>query len=214
MRCNSLQRRYVRSIVLPPLKDVSNRPEVGDELRNQLCRLLTSANTQVRDLVAEFIFILCKENGELDYAMRTKVIDFINNNYLSVGRMIKYTGYGNAAGMFANRGLLGGNMNKPSIDYSSDSEDSDTDEYKRMEATINPVTGCYEPPRSDPFAGMTEEQKEYETMKLVNLMDQLNRQGVIQPCKIGPDGCPVAVEHILELQDELPQQQHDPIRKT
>lgn len=77
--------------------------------------------------------------------------------------MTKYTGYGNAAGLFANRGLLGGHGG-PSADYSSDSEDSDTDEYKEIQHAINPVLGCYEPPRPDPFAGMSDEQKEYEAM--------------------------------------------------
>lgn len=129
--------------------------------------------------------------------------------------MIKYTGYGNAAGLFANRGLLGGhNSSGYSADYSSDSEDSDTEEYKQMQHTINPVLGCYEPPRPNPFEGMSDEQKEYETMKLVNLMDQLNRQGIVQPCRIGLDGRPEPVEHIMELQEGIPQQQLDHKRKS
>lgn len=42
--------------------------------------------------------------------------------------MVKYTGYGNAAGMFANKGLLGPNKKiRPA--YSSESEDSETEEY-------------------------------------------------------------------------------------
>lgn len=41
--------------------------------------------------------------------------------------MVKYTGYGNAAGMFANKGLLGPYKRKPA--YSSESEDSETEEY-------------------------------------------------------------------------------------
>ena len=41
--------------------------------------------------------------------------------------MIKYTGYGNAAGMFANKGLLGSEQ----VVYSSESEDSDTEEYEK-----------------------------------------------------------------------------------
>lgn len=118
--------------------------------------------------------------------------------------MIKYTGYGNAAGLFANRGLLPvRQMSSYSGEYSSNSEDSDTEEYKKMEHSINPVTGCYEPPRPNPFEGMSDEQKEYEAMKLVTLMDQLNRQGVVQACKIGEDGRPEPVEHILELQDTM-----------
>lgn len=42
--------------------------------------------------------------------------------------MIKYTGFGNAAGMFASRGLLNDAAMNP--DYSSDSENSETEEYK------------------------------------------------------------------------------------
>lgn len=40
---------------------------------------------------------------------------------------------------------------------------------------INPVTGCYEGPKTDPLAGMTEEQKEFEALKLVEHIDQLTR---------------------------------------
>jgi len=46
--------------------------------------------------------------------------------------MIKYAGYGNAAGMFANRGLLAGRKSEGAINYSSDSEDSDTEEYRKI----------------------------------------------------------------------------------
>lgn len=72
--------------------------------------------------------------------------------------MIKYTGYGNAAGHFANRGLLSPHKrNCENPQFSSDS-DSDTEEYLAMRHTVNPVTGCYEPPRIDPMAGCSEEQ--------------------------------------------------------
>ncbi|XP_058840077.1 synembryn-like [Topomyia yanbarensis] len=192
VRASGLNRRFVRSMILPPLVNVMERPEVGTELRNYICSLLTSPCTQIADLSAELLFVLCKEN---------------------VGRMIKYTGYGNAAGLFANRGLLGGRQSNTE-QYSSDSEDSDTEEYKQIQHSINPVLGCYEPPKPNPLEGMSEEQKEYEAMELVALMDQLQRQGIVQPCKIGEDGRPQPVEHILELQDEIPEQQRDHKRKT
>lgn len=192
VRGHAVIRRYVRTVILPPLRDVKLRPEEGNDLRNHLCKLLTNPTTQLADLAAELLFVLCKEN---------------------VGRMIKYTGYGNAAGLFANRGLLAGRSN-PSQEYSSDSEDSDTDEYKQLQDRINPVIGCYEPQRPNPFEGMTEEQQEYEAMKLVSLMDRLQRSGVVQPCKIGEDGRPEPVEHILELQEDLPEQQRAHKRKT
>lgn len=54
----------VRAKVLPPLRDVKNRPEVGNTLRNKLVRLMTHTDTDVKDCAAEFLFILCKENGE------------------------------------------------------------------------------------------------------------------------------------------------------
>ncbi len=94
---------------MPPLKEVKERPEEGSTLRNRLVRQMTSPHTEVKELVADFLFVLCKEN---------------------VSRLIKYTGYGNAAGLLANRGLmLGGICN--SGDYSSESEESDTEEYAK-----------------------------------------------------------------------------------
>ena len=46
---------------------------------------------------------------------------------------------------------------------------------------------------------MTEEQKEYEANQLANLINKLHELGAVKPAKIGPDGKPVPVEHVLEL---------------
>jgi hypothetical protein len=49
--------------------------------------------------------------------------------------MVKYTGYGNAAGFLAKRGVMlggSGNLGSTGAQYSSDSEDSDTEEYKKF----------------------------------------------------------------------------------
>lgn len=40
---------------------------------------------------------------------------------------------------------------------------------------VNPVTGRFEEERTKPWEGMSEEQKEYEVMKLVDAMDKLQR---------------------------------------
>lgn len=57
------------------------------------------------------------------------VSKLLNVCCVKVSRMIKYTGYGNAAGQFANRGLLAQHQgSQPHGQYSSDS-DSETDEY-------------------------------------------------------------------------------------
>lgn len=193
-RSNRVMRHYIRQIVLPPLKraDVLHRPEIGDDLRNHLCRFLTSPDTTLRDLSADLLFVCCKEN---------------------VNRMIKYTGFGNAAGLLAGKGMLDCRRVE-NADYSSDSEDSDTEEYKHVQPEINPVLGCREVPKPNPLDGMTDEQKEYESEQLLKLMHQLQQTGIFQPARIGPDGTPIPVEHLLELQEELPQQQFQQKRKS
>ncbi|XP_076878426.1 chaperone Ric-8A [Brachyhypopomus gauderio] len=157
-------RKFLRMKVLPPLRDVRNKPEVGNSLRNKLVRLMTHIDTDVKKCAAEFLFVLCKE---------------------SVSRFIKYTGYGNAAGLLAARGLMRGGW-EPG--HYSEDEDSDTEEYREAKPHINPVTGRVEEEQPNPMEGMTEEQKEYEAMKLVNMFDKLSRNHVIQPLKLGPDG--------------------------
>lgn len=44
-------------------------------------------------------------------------------------------------------------------------------------------------------------------MKLVNLMDDMLKKGVVKPCRIGEDGRPEPVEHVLQMQDGLKGQQ-------
>ena len=46
---------------------------------------------------------------------------------------------------------------------------------------------------------MSDEQKEYEAMRLVNLMDKMERLGMVQPARVGADGRPEAVSHVMEL---------------
>lgn len=169
-------RKYCRKVVLPHLRDVFKRPEEGNTLRNKLCRLLTSPATSVSDLAASWLFVLCKEK---------------------VSRMIKYTGYGNSAGLFARHGFP---SERP--EYSSDSEDSDTEEYLTNKEDINPVVGCKMPSHPDPMKDMTEEQKEHLVMELVNSVDKLQRGGIIQPCRINKDGKPEPLEHVNQLQEQ------------
>jgi hypothetical protein len=64
---------------------------------------------------------------------------------------------------------------------------------------VNPVTGYVQPPSSNPLEGMSEEQKEYEAVKLAEAMNKLLDCGLIRPGTIGDDGKPRAVEHVLEL---------------
>ena len=47
--------------------------------------------------------------------------------FLAVGRFIKHTGYGNAAGLLARRGLMMGGTTE--TEYTSSDDDSETEEY-------------------------------------------------------------------------------------
>ncbi|WKY07157.1 hypothetical protein Q1695_006959 [Nippostrongylus brasiliensis] len=176
-------RRYCRLKILPPLvaADVVRRPDEGDSLRNKIVRVMMSPAFS-KDLASEFMFVLCKR---------------------SVNRLIKYTGLGHSAGLLANSGLLG-HINLPKS--ASDSEDSETEDYKAVEDRINPVTGYLRPENtgSSPFEGMSEEQKEYEAMKLVDAMNKLMNTGVVKPGTIGDDGRPRAVSHVMELVKDVP----------
>lgn len=117
-----------------------------------------------------------------------------------VENLLKYTGYGNAAGLLVARGLLAGGRGE--TQYSED-EDSDTEEYKSAKplsvtlnlpvliapraqtralkcncpsrSSINPITGHVEEPMPNPMEEMTEAQKEYEAEKLVTMIDKLSR---------------------------------------
>ncbi|KAM3859896.1 chaperone Ric-8A [Diretmus argenteus] len=178
-RAHRETRHYIRKYILPPLRDVSLRPEEGSTVKSRLIRLMTHLDTDLKHCAADFIFVLCKEN---------------------VSRFVKYTGYGNAAGLLATRGLLVGQVSKSSssgAQYSSDS-DSDTEEYRQVKGRINPVTGRVEAEHPDPMEGMTEEEKEEEAKKLVTLFSKLSRDNIIQPMAVGTDGKLVPMERLTD----------------
>ncbi|XP_020513224.1 synembryn-B isoform X2 [Labrus bergylta] len=166
-------RRYIKAQVLPPLKDVMIRPEIGSAVRNKLVRLMTHVDMGVKQMAAEFLFVLCKE---------------------SVDNLLKYTGYGNAAGLLVARGLLAGGRGE--TQYSED-EDSDTEEYKTAKPFINPITGHVEEPMPNPIEEMSEEQKEYEAQILFNMFEELSRQNMIRPMGVRPDGTLAPLEETL-----------------
>ncbi|KAF7655331.1 hypothetical protein LDENG_00057640 [Lucifuga dentata] len=168
-RAHRETRQYIRKHILPPLRDVSQRPEEGSTVKSRLIRLMTHLDTDLKHCAADLIFVLCKEN---------------------VRRFVKYTGYGNAAGLLATRGLLGGQRCRASnsdTQYSSDS-DSDTEEYRQVKDRINPVTGRVEAEQPDPMEGMTEEEKEEEAKRLIMLFNKMARKNIIQPMAADANG--------------------------
>ena len=65
-RTEPIIRRFLKEQVLPPLdaKEAASLPEEGNTLRNKLVRLMTNPSTDVKEVVADFLFILCKESGK------------------------------------------------------------------------------------------------------------------------------------------------------
>ncbi|XP_076608407.1 chaperone Ric-8A [Chaetodon auriga] len=165
-RVHRVTRHYLRQQILPPLRDVAIRPEQDTSLRGQLVCLMTHVDTDVKHCAAELLFVLCKEN---------------------VSRFVKYTGYGNAAGLLAAKGLLNGRGNSGHNQYSSDS-DSDTEEYREAKARINLVTGRVEMEQPDPMEGMTEEEKEEEACRLISMINRMSRDEIIQPMGVTAEG--------------------------
>lgn len=168
-RAHRETRKYLRDQILPPLRDVSQRPEEGSTVKSRLIRLMTHLDTGLKHCAADLIFVLCKEN---------------------VRRFVKYSGYGNAAGLLATRGLLGGQSAQSSscnAQYSSDS-DSDTEEYLQVRDRINPVTGRVETQQPDPMEGMSEEEKEEEAKQLIKLFSKLSRDDIIKPMGVDSEG--------------------------
>ncbi|XP_068725216.1 synembryn-A-like [Montipora capricornis] len=173
-RGDRIIRKYLRMEVLPPLRHVgTTRPEEGNLIRNGLVRLMTSPLEDIKELVADFVFVLCKEN---------------------VNRLVKYTGYGNAAGLLASRGLMGASQLQGNGTYYSSDDDSETEEYAMDKAQIDPMIGAI--PKDDgkpnPLDEMSEQEKEEEAEKLAALIQDLNRRGVIRTAQVGPDGRPQA----------------------
>ncbi|CAF0858013.1 unnamed protein product [Didymodactylos carnosus] len=164
-------------------EEIMNLPTEGQKLRNKLTRMMTSPNSELKTFSAKLLFVLCKEN---------------------VDRLIKYTGIGNAAGLLYDFGLLGPPHNTNKDQYSSESEDSDTDIYKRSIDRINRITGSIDPPKeAGPMDDWSEEHKEREIMKLVDNMQRAMDIGIIQPATIGPDGKPIPIKSVLQFRETV-----------
>ncbi|XP_030845120.1 synembryn-A [Strongylocentrotus purpuratus] len=186
-RCNRYIRKHLKEQVLPPLRDASLLPEEGDSLRNKLVRFMTNPSTEIKESVADFIFILCKE---------------------SVSRMVKYTGYGNAAGMLARRGLLHGGRGNTDYSDSDGDSDSDTEEYREVRDRINPITGRVEEDKPDPMEGMSEEQKEFHARELAVMITKMANEGVITPMAVGQDGRLISMQEIMGRAEAVENQEN------
>lgn len=147
-------RKYLRDKIIPRRTDFSQRPEMGESLSAKLIKLLDSPNMEICQSIAELLYVICNKN---------------------VSRLVRRTGFGNAAGFLANRGI----MNIQDLGGKVGRTDSDSETSESESETINPVTGTYWEPE-EPNT-MTDEEKEAAAVELMGMLKRLDELGVIKP---------------------------------
>lgn len=103
---------------------------------------------------------------------------------LLVYRLVCHIGYGNAAGFMFNSGAMGQYQDDSAKFHAQtklpDDASSDEEEiFSKQEAGFNPITGIAEegiPAGAD----MTEEEKEQEKKRLLELFEKLEKTGVMK----------------------------------
>lgn len=86
-------------------------------------------------------------------------------------KFVRYVGYANAAGYLFNRGIPSPLGNEAPKKENLDDNFPDN---------VDPMTGKFAEPKPDPWAGMTEKEKERESERLFVLFDRLNKAGIIK----------------------------------
>ncbi|TPX55488.1 hypothetical protein PhCBS80983_g05266 [Powellomyces hirtus] len=156
-------REEMRRILLPDDIDRSKPLDQGTSITSQLIAFMTAlAVPNVRESVCDLIFVLSDENAE---------------------KLVKYTGYGHAAGFLYAKGLLsaptgsgggggGGGDHAPIV----------VGGRPHYATNVDPITGEYEKHAAgeNDWDGMTEAEKEEEAEKLMVLFQRLNKTGVIK----------------------------------
>lgn len=152
-RGNRVVRKFLKSEILPAIKKDADVSEQGTTLKSKVVGLMTAGKHGAEQVSAELLFVLCKGSAD---------------------KLIRHTGYGNAAGLLLGRGLLGGGTSAEAANYSSDSEAEE-------EADVDLMTGGpSKPPEPSPLSQMSPEEIEQEADKLQSLFAKLQEGGVIQ----------------------------------
>ncbi|RKP14887.1 guanine nucleotide exchange factor [Piptocephalis cylindrospora] len=156
-------RTHVSSSLLPPRRDLSIAPEVGESLDSRLIRLLTAVGTEVRShTVADLLYSLCHQDAK---------------------RFTERIGFGNAAGHLTRLGL----DPKDALPTASSSSSSSSPHPPPTTSSapsplgIDPITGKTQSMSDIPSTDdWTEEEKEREAERLFVLFERLKATGVVQ----------------------------------
>ncbi|KAG0328521.1 hypothetical protein BG000_000444 [Podila horticola] len=176
----------LKARLLPDDVDRSQPLEKGNTFSARLIRRMTSIRfPQIRETVCNLLYVVCDEDAAL---------------------LTRHVGYGNAAGFLMNRNLgMPASMQGGGGENENESEDGEeeveelpsptsasgpsstsarqTNRRFSSASAVNPITGAYYPDPSairTAMADMTEEEKEEEAGKLLDMFDKLRRTGVME----------------------------------
>ncbi|KAJ3090267.1 hypothetical protein HK102_004283 [Quaeritorhiza haematococci] len=175
-------RAIIRKRLMPEDIDRSKPLDKGDTIGARMIGFMTSITLiNVRQTASELLLVCCDEDAN---------------------KLVSYVGYGNAVGYLFSRGIfpsqgLGAEGASSSATLTNESPAS-TGPMMMERPDIDPITGEYKRRQGarksgegadgaagdsdddDPLANMTEEEKEREAEKLFDLIQKLNKTGVIR----------------------------------
>ncbi|KAF9201346.1 hypothetical protein BGZ49_008394 [Haplosporangium sp. Z 27] len=184
-------RAVLKAKLLPDDIDRSNPLEKGDSFTARLVRRMTSIRfTHIRETVSQLLFVLCDENPDTftRYVGYGNAAGFLLNKNLGVPSSVS-----------------GAHVEEIDDDEEDNDKDGEQDATKKESKTkttssktknsngssssppplnkaINPITGAYYPDPSSirtAMADMTEEEKEEEAGRLLDMFDKMRRTGVM-----------------------------------
>ncbi|KAJ3305859.1 hypothetical protein HDV03_000968 [Kappamyces sp. JEL0829] len=146
-------RLMIKKRLMPNNIDRTKHLNEGPHLTAVLIRAMTNVVlSQTRDFLGDLLLACYEDNVE---------------------RFVRYVGYANAAGYLFQKGFSTPESTKGKGLGAGAAEDEFPD-------NIDAMTGRIKEEKPDPWAGMTEEEKERETEKLFYLFDRLNKTGMVQ----------------------------------
>ncbi|KAJ3241684.1 hypothetical protein HDU81_011008 [Chytriomyces hyalinus] len=176
--CHESIRKELRLVLTPEDIDRTKRLDTSDTTVARLIRLMSSISMEnVKNSVGELLFALFDEDAS---------------------KLTSYIGYGNAAGFLFHRGIMVDPNASPGSQASTSEEDASSYEIydgpkesasastakgKGKTKAINPITGeitSEEQKTNDEWDRLSDAEKEYETHKLMEMLDKLNKSGFIK----------------------------------
>ncbi|ORY48910.1 hypothetical protein BCR33DRAFT_781923 [Rhizoclosmatium globosum] len=177
--CHEKLRAVLREMLTPESIDRTKKLDSTDTTVARLIRMMTSISCEnLKTCVGELLYALFDEDAS---------------------KLTSYIGYGNAAGFLFQRGIMsdpnGGSQQTRPSSSSSDRTAHDSEEYEiydgprdakgksKAQPKINPITGeimSDEKQTNEEWDRLSDAEKEYETHKLMEMLEKLNKSGIIK----------------------------------